>query len=57
MSIKQLKQFNHKYPESALAEEVHFLQGECYFYLGRYEEAIQKYQAHIEAYPVGTAGG
>ena len=36
LSLQQLKQFNDKYPESALAEEVHFLQGECYFYLGNY---------------------
>ena len=34
LALQQLINFSEKYPGSALGEEVHFLQAECYFYLG-----------------------
>ncbi len=46
LALQQLLNFSEKYPGSVLREEVHFLQGECYFYLAQYQEAVQKYQQH-----------
>jgi len=40
-------------PTDALADDAQFGIGECYFQLGRYEEAIAEYRKVIDAFPFG----
>lgn len=42
---------NHK--DSALADDAQFGMGECYFQMGRYEDAIAEYQRVADQFPFG----
>jgi tol-pal system protein YbgF len=42
-----------RHPDSALADDAQFGMGECYFQMGRYEDAMTEYRRVAEQFPFG----
>ena len=52
-ALAHFRDVTSKYADSALADDAQFGMGECYFQMGRYEDAIVEYRRVSEQFPFG----
>lgn len=52
-AMSLFQQIVTRYPDDGLADDAQFGIGECYFQMGKYEEAISEYQRVVSAFPFG----
>lgn len=52
-ALALFRQIVSEYPNDPLADDAQFGSGECYFQMGRYEEAINEYRKVVNQFPFG----
>ena len=52
-ALALFRQITSEYPDDPLADDAQFGSAECYFQMGKYEEAITEYQKVVNQFPFG----